>query len=167
VLRALADRGAAYRGILYVGLMLTAKGPQVIEFNCRFGDPETQVILPVWTGNMAEYLLACCEGRLQTVAEAQSGEPRAAVCVVLAANGYPGSYEKGISLKDAPNSEQAVTFHAGTRRLDSGLVSAGGRVLNAVGLGATISEARTHAYAQVERIRVEGLRCRFDIAQGM
>jgi phosphoribosylamine--glycine ligase len=167
VLRALADRGAAYRGILYVGLMLTVEGPQVIEFNCRFGDPETQVILPVWTGNMAEYLLACCEGRLQAVARVRSGEPQAAVCVVLAADGYPGAYDKGIALKDVPDSQHAVIFHAGTRRLVSGLVSSGGRVLNAVGLGATISEARAHAYAQVERIRVEGLRCRFDIAQGM
>jgi phosphoribosylamine--glycine ligase len=164
VLRALADRGASYRGVLYVGLMLTEAGPQVIEFNCRFGDPETQVILPVWKGNMAARLLSCCEGRLQPDAQARSGGPQAAVCVVLAAEGYPGTYEKGIVLKDAPDSENAVTFHAGTRRSASGLVSSGGRVLNAVGLGSTVAEARAHAYAHVERIRVKGLRCRSDIA---
>ena len=167
VLRALADRGAPYRGVLYVGLMLTPDGPQVIEFNCRFGDPETQVILPVWRGNMAGHLLACSQGRLQPVAQARSGAPQAGVCVVLAAEGYPGAYEKGIGLKDVPDSDDAVTFHAGTRRSASGLVSSGGRVLNAVGLGSTILEARTHAYAHVERLRVTGLRCRSDIALGV
>ena len=167
VLRALADRGASYRGVLYVGLMLTEDGPQVIEFNCRFGDPETQAILPVWGGNFAERLLACCEGRLRRAAQARSGEPQAAVCVVLAAEGYPGAYEKGIPLKDAADSENAVTFHAGTRRSASGLMSSGGRVLNAVGLGATVAEARAHAYSHVERIRVQGLRCRSDIARGV
>jgi phosphoribosylamine--glycine ligase len=167
ILRVLAERGAAYRGVLYVGLMLTQDGPQVIEFNCRFGDPETQVILPVWRGNMAEQMLACCEGRLRPTSQQQSGVAQAAVCVVLAAEGYPAAYEKGIPLKDAADTDNALTFHAGTRRLPSGLVSSGGRVLNAVGLGATVSEARKHAYAQVERLRETGLRCRSDIAQGV
>jgi phosphoribosylamine--glycine ligase len=167
VVRALADRGTPYRGILYVGLMLTDAGPQVIEFNCRFGDPETQVILPVWKGNLAERMLACSEGRLRSDLQVRSDEPEAVVCVVLAAEGYPGGYEKGVALKDVPDSENAVTFHAGTRRSGSDLVSSGGRVLNAVGLGSTVAEARAHAYARVERIRVQGLRCRSDIALGV
>jgi phosphoribosylamine--glycine ligase len=166
-LQALAVRGTPYRGVLYVGLMLTEAGPQVIEFNCRFGDPETQVILPLWQGKMGEQMLACCEGRLQRATRSSVVEPRAAVCVVIAAQGYPGAYHKGIALKDAADSNDALTFHAGTRRSEAGLVSSGGRVLNAIGLGSTVAEARTRAYRQVERIRADGLRWRSDIAQGV
>jgi phosphoribosylamine--glycine ligase len=167
VLRALANRGTPYRGILYVGLMLTADGPKVIEFNCRFGDPETQVILPLWNGNLAEQMIACCEGRLPAARRPSNESERAAVCVVLAAEGYPGTYRKGIPLTDVADTDEAMTFHAGTRRDASGLVSSGGRVLNAVGSGSTVAEARAHAYAHAERLRGPGLRWRSDIAQGM
>ncbi len=162
-MQALAEQDAPYHGVLYVGLMLTTTGPQVIEFNCRFGDPETQVILPVLEGNFAATLLACAEGRLSQTAELSIHG--AAVCVVLAADEYPDDYKKEIPLVSVPDREQAVTFHAGTTRMSNRLVSCGGRVLNAVGMGATMTDARASAYALAAQLRVEGLRYRVDIAE--
>ena len=163
VLGALRDDGDAFQGVLYVGLMLTADGPKVIEFNCRFGDPETQVILPIWPGNLPETLLACAEGRLKGI---ENPEPNsAAVCVVLAAKGYPEDYKKGVRLRiPRKKIDNTLTFHAGTRISEDGIVSTGGRVLNAVGLGGNIAVARKRAYALAEELDVRGLRYREDIA---
>jgi phosphoribosylamine---glycine ligase len=161
VLRALRKQGIPYRGVLYVGLMLTDNGPQVIEFNCRFGDPETQVILPVWQGQLAETLLSCAEGHLSTQSSPPSG---CAACVVLAADGYPDSYAKGIRLNNVADSPHAFTLHAGTKRIADTLQSAGGRVLNAIGTGATVAEARSRAYELARRLHVDGLFYRQDIA---
>jgi len=162
VLAAMRDNGSPYRGVLYVGLMLTAQGPQVIEFNCRFGDPETQVILPLVEGDFASALVSCAEGRLNDGLTLQPNG--AAVCVVLAADGYPGVYPKSLPLREVENSDRTVAFHAGTVRHGDSLVSTGGRVLNAVGLGSTVADARVHAYELAGKLLAPGLRCRSDIA---
>lgn len=164
VLRCLNASGSPYRGLLYVGLMLTESGPQVIEFNCRFGDPETQVILPVLRGHFGELLLSCAEGKLDTSVASFSGD-KAAVCVVLAAKGYPGPYYRGIHLQSVPDTEHTTTFHAGTVLTPEGLLSAGGRVLNAVGIADSTGAAREHAYELAQRLLVDGLRYRTDIAR--
>jgi phosphoribosylamine--glycine ligase len=167
VIRALGGEGSPYRGILYAGLMITDDGPQVIEFNCRFGDPESQVILPVWQGNFADVMLACATGTLQNPLDDLANADGAAVCVVLAAEGYPGSYVKHVPLIEVPDSRTAFTLHAGTRRTAEGLVSSGGRVLNAIGLGASVADAREQAYGLTERLKTRGLRFRRDIAHGV
>ncbi|MFZ5433825.1 MAG: phosphoribosylamine--glycine ligase [Calditrichota bacterium] len=164
LVRRLAELGTPYTGVLYVGLMLTASGPQVIEFNCRFGDPETQVILPVWGGNFAETMLACSEGGLSQVQSTVPPLTTAAVCVVLAAEGYPDPYKKEIPLHDIADTEHSVTYHAGTIRDGARLLSSGGRVLNAVGFGSDLSQARSRAYERAEQLKVAGLRYRSDIA---
>jgi len=162
-LAALSQGGTPFRGVLYVGLMLTTDGPKVIEFNCRFGDPESQVILPIWPGNLADALLACAEGR---ITDLPAQEPvSAAVCVVLAAKGYPDAYEKGIRLRlPAREKKDSLIFHAGTKAGANGIVSSGGRVLNAVGLGDDIAKARKRAYSLAQSLLVRGLRYREDIA---
>jgi phosphoribosylamine--glycine ligase len=163
VLSALRREGTPFCGVLYVGLILTDDGPKVIEFNCRFGDPETQVILPVWPGNLAEALMACTQGRIGDVED--SAPSGAAVCVVLAAEGYPDEYQRGIEIRVADEIPgETVVFHAGTRQGKHGIVSSGGRVLNAVGLGPNIAQARVKAYALAESLKVPGLRYRQDIA---
>lgn len=164
LLTALRQRGAPYRGLLYAGLMLTEDGPQVIEFNCRFGDPETQVILPVWEGDFARMLLACAGGNLDASFVHTTAPNRCAVCVVLAADGYPGAYSKNILLREVEDADLHVTFHAGTKRTNGHLQSAGGRVLNAVGIGATIEEARSESYELAHCLLVPGLHFRTDIA---
>jgi len=163
VLSALRREETPFCGVLYVGLMLTTDGPQVIEFNCRFGDPETQVIVPIWRGNLVEALIACIEGRIGDV---EKPAPKgAAVCVVLAAAGYPDTYEKGIRLRfPSQETNDAIVFHAGTQVSEDGIVSTGGRVLNAVGVGQDIAQAREKAYNLARRLRVPGLRFRKDIA---
>lgn len=163
ILSALKRDGIPFKGVLYVGLMLTDKGPKVIEFNCRFGDPETQVILPIWPGNLPETLLACAEGRLKDIPNPDASG--AAVCVVLASVGYPDEYKKGMRLR-FPKKQIADTliFHAGTKETADGIVSSGGRVLNAIGLGENIAKARKKAYALAEELDVRGFRYREDIA---
>jgi phosphoribosylamine--glycine ligase len=155
--------GCPFTGVLYAGLMLTKDGPKVIEFNCRFGDPETQVILPVLTGDFAATLLACATGHL--VEATPLTTTGAAVCVVLAADGYPDDYRKALPLRVIADRAEAVTFHAGTMLRDGKLLSSGGRVLNAVGLGESLTAARANAYALAKQLRVDGLRCRADIAE--
>lgn len=166
-LRALGAEGSPYRGVLYAGLMLTSDGPQVIEFNCRFGDPETQVILPMCNGDFSETLLECAEGRMTQQSTAALSVVGAAACVVLAAEGYPQKYKKSIPLDEIADTDQTITFHAGTTRQDGALISIGGRVLNAVGLGADVAQARRRAYALAKQLRVPGLRYRSDIAEGV
>lgn len=155
--------GRPYRGALYAGLMLTPAGPQVLEFNSRFGDPEAQAILPLLTGDFAELLIACAEERLEP-ARVGVG-PGAAVCVVLASEGYPGPSPLGrpiAGLAEAAASG-ALLFHAGTARRDSTIVTAGGRVLSVVGLGRDLAEATERAYAAAELVHFEGRQLRRDL----
>lgn len=164
--RALLAEGVPFRGVLYGGLMLTDSGPKVIEFNARFGDPETQVVLPRLETDLLEVMLATVEGRLHEVRLKWSDE--AAVCVVLASEGYPGPYVKGRLLTGIPSleeqsSEKLYLFHAGTS-LDSGqLVTSGGRVLGVTALGKDVGQARQKAYEAVGRIRFDGMHYRSDI----
>ncbi len=162
----LAAEGRPYRGVLYVGLMLTDEGPQVLEYNARFGDPETQVLMPRLDGDWLELFRACADGNLGRLEPAW--KPDAAVCVVMAAEGYPGAYEKGRPIEGVAEAEAAgaVVFHAGTC-LDEGgrLVTAGGRVLGVTALGPDLAAARERAYAAVDRIRWDGEHHRHDIAR--
>jgi phosphoribosylamine--glycine ligase len=164
VLRELAARGTPFQGLLYAGLMLTDDGPRVLEFNCRFGDPETQAILPRLEGDLLEALAAVASGSLAGV-ELMAG-PQAAVTVVLAAAGYPDAPRAGAPIDgiEAAESEGALVFHAGTARKDRSLVTAGGRVLDVTALGDSVGEARERAYRAVDRIELPGVQYRHDIA---
>jgi phosphoribosylamine--glycine ligase len=158
-------RGMPYVGVLYAGLMLTDLGPRVLEFNCRFGDPETQSLMPLLESDLAEIFLACIEGRLDQIQVHWSSDQ--AVCVVLASGGYPGDYASGkeiVGLEEADHIP-SVVFHAGTKQQDGRLVTAGGRVLAVTSTAPTLSQARTQVYAAVERIRFDGRHYRKDIAQ--
>ena len=157
--------GTPYKGVLYAGLMMTAGGPRVLEFNVRFGDPETQPILMRLKSDLLEVLLATCDGTLDQVTLAW--DPRPAVCVVMASGGYPGDYQKGqkiTGLEDVRQLEEVVVFHAGTREQDGDIVTSGGRVLGVTALGQTIAEAKTAAYEAVDQIEFDGAYCRRDIA---
>jgi len=162
-LGALAVSGTPYRGLLYVGIMLTEQGPQVIEYNCRFGDPETQVMMPCLAYDPIDAMIACVDGTLvpSNYEQKASGS---AVCVVLCADGYPDTYQKGVPLLAPECSGQQLLFSAGTTTRGGKWISNGGRVLNAVGLGVTIGDARIQAYDLAKRACVPGLRFRGDIA---
>ena len=163
--RAMVAEGCPYRGMLYAGLMLTSDGPKVIEFNSRFGDPEAQVILPRLTTDLATVCLATAEGRLSDVEVNWSGPPH--VCVVMASGGYPEKYDTGVPISGIHQPESAgIVFHAGTGTGPSGdIVTAGGRVLSAVGSGRTMRDARDKAYELAARISFEGAHFRTDIAE--
>ena len=157
-------RGTPYVGVLYAGLMLTPQGPRLLEFNCRFGDPETQVLLPLLESDLLEILLACVEGRLGEI-EVRWKEA-ATTCVVLAAPGYPGSYPTGDEIegvKEAALLPGVTVFHAGTRLENGRLLTAGGRVLAVTALAADPSQARERVYEAVRRIRFPGMHYRRDI----
>ncbi len=163
--RGLIAEGIEYRGVLYPGLMLTAAGPKVLEFNARFGDPETQVLLPRLGNDLVEVLLACTDGNLD--AAPIRWKQDATVCVVMCSGGYPDQYKKNISiegLSDAAKLDRVTVFHAGTRRDGNRVVTNGGRVLGVTAIGATIAEARDRAYDAVSRIRFDGAHYRKDIA---
>ena len=164
VIAELARRGTPFVGLLYAGLMLTDEGPRVLEFNCRFGDPETQALLPRLEGDLLEALAAAAHGDLSGVA-LEAG-PTAAVAVVLAAGGYPDDPESGIAIGgvEVAGATGALIFHAGTALRHGELVSAGGRVLNVVGTGGSVSEAREQAYVAVEQIDFPRVQFRTDIA---
>jgi phosphoribosylamine--glycine ligase len=164
VLAELAERGTPFVGLLYAGLMLTDKGPSVLEFNCRFGDPETQAILPRLEGDLLGALAGAAEGALGGI-ELSVG-PDAAVTVVLAARGYPEAPEPGVELRGLNEAEAAgaLVFHAGTAVREGRVLSAGGRVLNVTATGESVSEARDRAYAAVELIDFPGAQYRRDIA---
>jgi phosphoribosylamine--glycine ligase len=142
--------------------MITADGPKTIEFNARFGDPETQVVLSLLETDLIDIFLATINGRLQDMDIRWSDE--SAVCVILASGGYPGSYPKGTPIYGLDEVQHSVVFHAGTAEKDSQIVTDGGRVLGVTAKGANIEEARAKAYADVERIRFEGMQYRRDIA---
>lgn len=161
----LRKRGIDYRGILYAGLMITPEGdPKVVEFNCRFGDPETQAILPLLDTPLADLLLACAQKRLGDMPPIL-WKDRASACVVMAAGGYPEAYQKGqvITGIDEAESTGAVVFHAGTQFKNQKLLTDGGRVLGVTALGETFDDAIAQAYAAVEKIQFEGAYYRRDI----
>ncbi len=168
VLAQVVDELRPYRGVLYAGLMLTATGPKVLEFNCRFGDPEAEVLLPRMPYRVGTLLHACAAGRLAYEAGNAGFDDGAAVTVVVASEGYPGGYPTGLSItgvEDALSHEGVTVFHAGTERnRDGQLVTAGGRVLAVTGQGSSISEARDRAYRGVAEIHFEGMQFRTDIA---
>jgi phosphoribosylamine--glycine ligase len=156
--------GLKFSGMLFPGLMLTKDGPKVLEFNCRFGDPETQVFVRRLHGDLLDLLEACVDGRLET--QNPQWDDRAAVCVVLASGGYPGAYEKDkpISGLDAANAaEEVVVFHAGTKLSGGAIVTNGGRVLGVTALGADLAEARKRAYAAADGIFFDQMHRRGDI----
>jgi phosphoribosylamine--glycine ligase len=161
---AMAAAGRPYRGTLYPGLMLTASGPRVIEFNCRFGDPETQVLIPRLDSDLLPVLEACARGSLAGVNVRWS--ERAAVGVVLASGGYPGPYVTGLPITGLDTLYAGVlVFHAGTTLADDGTVlTNGGRVLTVVATARTLAEARERVYGNARRIRFEGVHYRTDIA---
>lgn len=165
VVRGLVGEGITFRGLLYPGLMITGEGAQVLEFNCRFGDPETQAILPRMKSDLLPLLQATIDGKIDNYEiEWDTG---ASVTVVMASGGYPGKYELGkpiSGLDDAARLENVQIFHAGTKRANGGTVTAGGRVLAVTALGQTVESARNHAYEAVSRIHFEGCHFRRDIA---
>ncbi len=160
----LAAEGIDYRGCLYGGFMLTPAGPKVLEFNARFGDPETQVILPRLQNDLVDVMLACAEQRLDEVE--LSWRDDWAVSVVLTSAGYPGAYEKGkviTGIEDAEAMENVTVYHAGTRAEDGQILTNGGRVIDVTALGATFEDARNLAYEACEKIQFEGKTLRRDI----
>lgn len=165
VVAGLVKDGIDYRGILYAGLMLTENGPQVLEFNCRFGDPETQAVLPLLKSDLLELALSCAEGSLDH-AEIET-RPGACVCVTLASEGYPDRPLAGRRIEglgSLPESSDIAVFHAGTEKKGAAWLTKGGRVLGVTAVGAEIAEAREKAYRAVSRIRFEGMHYRGDIA---
>jgi phosphoribosylamine--glycine ligase len=162
----LRRRGIRYRGVLYAGLMMTPDGPKVLEYNCRFGDPETQVILPRWRGDLAPVLLACARGQLDPASVQWIEDP--CVCLVMVAGGYPGEIRKGDpieGLDEAAGLPGVAVFHAGTRLAPDGRVlTSGGRVLGVTARDADLAGAVRRAYAAAEHIRYAGGRYRRDIA---
>jgi phosphoribosylamine--glycine ligase len=157
--------GTPYRGILYAGVMLTQGGPRVLEFNCRFGDPETQPILSRLKSDLLEAMLATCDGKLDKITLQWDSRP--AVCVVMASGGYPDDYEKGkeiTGIEDAEADKDVTVFHAGTTMQNGKLVTSGGRVLGVTGLGGTIADAKAKAYEAVAKIKFEKAYFRTDIA---
>jgi phosphoribosylamine--glycine ligase len=166
VVAGMAAEGAPYKGILYAGLMLTAEGPKVIEFNCRLGDPEAQVLLPRLQSDLVPAMFAACDGQLGQF-DLRWYEDEAAVCVVMAANGYPGSYEKGTEIRNLDalaGGTDVIAFHAGTGADGDRTLATGGRVLGITGIGDSIQEARDRAYDAVGKIDWPEGFCRRDIA---
>jgi len=160
--RGLLADGIDFRGMLFPGLMLTPTGPKVLEFNCRFGDPETQVLMRRLESDLPELLLATVEGRLESVNPVWSSD--VAACVVMASGGYPGGYQKGYAISGLEElSEQAVVFHAGTKREADRVVTSGGRVLGVTATAGDLPGALGQAYAACERIHFENAFYRRDI----
>jgi len=163
-IKGLKNEGITFRGVLYVGIMMTDSGPKVLEYNVRFGDPETQVVLPRMKSDLAELLMAAASGDIST--QTVEWDEREYVCVVLASGGYPGSYEKNkkISGLDEAECEGTLVFHAGTKKDGDEFFTSGGRVLGVVGCGKDIEEAIQNTYRGVEKIQFDGMHYRKDIA---
>ena len=162
---ALKRMGIVYKGVLYAGLMITQEGPKVIEYNCRFGDPETQVVLPRLKTDFVNICMAVAQGKLSHLKI--EWDERPAACVVMASEGYPGSYPKGKpieGLEKAASHADSYVFHAGTSLAGDKTVTSGGRVLCVTGIGSTVKEAIDHAYQAVGDIHFEGAHYRKDIA---
>jgi len=172
LLEAMQKRSTPYRGLLYCGIILTNEGPSVLEFNCRFGDPETQCVLPLVKPDLLEMLIASSEpGGIARWKEDHQGEiisqpDEYAACVILASAGYPGHYEKGKKITGLDNKfENTVIFHAGTNKDGTDVVTDGGRVLGVTGIGGTLGAALTKAYSAIRKIEFEGKYYRRDIGQ--
>jgi phosphoribosylamine--glycine ligase len=159
----LASEGRTYKGVLYVGLMLTTRGVKVLEYNCRFGDPETQAVLPLLESDLVEIFVNITEGYLN-IDEIKWAEKSTAT-VVLASGGYPGNYHTGKVIKglDQVNPAECLVFHAGTKKLDKELITNGGRVLGVTGIGSGLKEAIKNAYRNAEKIIFENVFYRKDI----
>ena len=161
----LVKEGIDYRGLLYAGIMLTKEGPKTLEFNVRFGDPETEAVLPRLKSDLVEVMLAASQAELIKVKNL-SWDPRACVCVVCASGGYPGDYAKGKEISGLATVEKLkdiVVFHAGTKKAGNKILTSGGRVLGVTGLGSTIEEAINKTYKAVSKINFEGMHYRKDI----
>lgn len=158
--------GHPYQGILYVGLMIGENGPQVVEYNCRFGDPECQVIIPSLKSDVLEVIIACTEGRLKSTPIELDEAYRC--CVVMASGGYPQAYEKGKEITGIDKVKDSIVFHAGTKTVNGKLLTNGGRVLNIVAEGATLQKAIDNAYADIRKIHFDKACFRTDIgAKGL
>ncbi len=159
VIRGMNKQGTPFKGILYAGLMITDEGPMVLEFNVRFGDPEAQAVLPRMKNDLAEILQSSSEGHLEKVK--MDWDKRSCVCVVLTSGGYPGEYETGKEIKglDAIKDTHTIVFHAGTKKKDHRILTAGGRVLGVTSLGETIEQAIERVYEAVEKVKFD--RCFF------
>jgi phosphoribosylamine--glycine ligase len=157
------EDGCPFTGCLYTGLMMTEDGPRVLEFNCRFGDPETQVVLPLLQSDLVEIMVACADGELDL--ERVSWLDEIAVCVILAARGYPGKYDKGIPISglDSTTEPETYVFHAGTAREGGRIVTAGGRILGVTSRAGSYERAVARAYDAVDKIRFKGMQYRGDI----
>lgn len=167
VVAGLKQEGITYQGCLYAGLMITADGPKVVEFNCRFGDPETQAVLPLLDGDLAQIMLACAKGTL--TADMVHWKDAAACCVIMASKGYPASSHKGdvISGLDTVD-DDVLVFHSGTKKVDGSFVTNGGRVLGVTAVAPTLKDAIDKVYANVKRISFDGQQVRSDIgAKGL
>jgi phosphoribosylamine---glycine ligase len=161
-IRGMAELGHPFNGVFFAGLMITAKGPELIEYNVRFGDPECQVLMMRLKSDLLELLLATARGELAGTSAEWTNEP--ALTVVMASKGYPGAYEKGTPIEALPEDDEDFrVFHAGTTMRGGALVATGGRVLNVTALGETVSAARERAYAGVDAVRWENGFCRRDI----
>jgi len=158
---AMAEEGREFKGILFAGLMLDKNVPYLLEYNCRFGDPECQAVLTRLENDLIDIMLAVIDGTLDKIEVKWSNQ--ASVCVVMAAGGYPGSYKKGDVISGLEDVDDAIVFHAGTKLNNGNVVTAGGRVLGVTALGDTQAEARTKAYANVKKISWNGAFCRTDI----
>ncbi len=163
VIQGMANEGKPYKGVIYAGMMVTKDGPKVLEFNCRFGDPETQPVLMRLESDLVEVMLAVVEERLSDRGIRWSD--KASVCVVMASGGYPGSYEKGKVIHGLDRVTRATVFHAGTRLAEGNIVTNGGRVLGVTALGKSIKEAIETAYQEVGKISFAGMQYRKDIGQ--
>ena len=165
---AMAKEGRPFKGVIFFGLMLTQDGPKVLEYNARFGDPEAQVVLPRMKNDIIEVMEACVDGTLDQIE--LTFEDNAAVCVVLASDGYPVSYEKGFVIKGLEKFDQAdgyYCFHAGTKLTDAGIVTNGGRVLGVTAKGKDLKEARANAYAATEWVEFDNKYMRHDIGKAI
>lgn len=167
VVAGLKQEGITYQGCLYAGLMITADGPKVVEFNCRFGDPETQAVLPLLDGDLAQIMFACAKGTL--TADMVHWKDAAACCVIMASKGYPASSHKGdvISGLDTVD-DDVLVFHSGTKKVDGSFVTNGGRVLGVTAVAPTLKDAIDKVYVNVKRISFDGQQVRSDIgAKGL
>ncbi len=165
VIDGMRAEGHPFVGVLFAGLMLTPNGPKVLEYNCRFGDPETQAVLPLLETDLLEIMLACVNGKLDTLADHIRWKDAASVCVVLASGGYPESYPRGLSITGLDTlPDNVIAFHAGTKSENGQIQTNGGRVLGLTAVAPTMSEARTLAYQAVEKVHFEGMHFRTDIA---
>lgn len=165
-IRAMADEGRTFKGVLFVGLMLTEDGPKVLEYNARFGDPEAQVVLPRMKTDIIDVFEACIDGTLDKID--LEFEDNAAVCVILASDGYPEKYEKGLKITGLENFDGRdgyYCFHAGTKQTGDGIVTNGGRVLGVTAKGKDLSEARKNAYAAAQWVNFANKYCRKDIGK--